>query len=120
VGAQRQVLIIDDDSGIRDSLADCLEAEGYGVDSACNGAEGLEAARRRRPDVVVVDLLMPVMNGYQFIEAARAEQGLAGVPLVLMTGAVPRADQPLPAVAALLPKPFELDDLLAVVKRLAG
>ncbi len=112
------VLVVDDDSGIRDSLAECLASEGYLVDLAQNGAEAIERVRERRPNLIVVDLLMPVMNGYQFLAQLRADPATGGIPVVLMTGATPRAGQPLPAADALLPKPFELEDLLAAVRRL--
>jgi two-component system, chemotaxis family, chemotaxis protein CheY len=112
------VLVVDDDSGIRDSLAECLESEGYRVNLAQNGAEGIERVRERRPDLIVVDLFMPVMNGYQFLAELRTDPTAGAIPVVLMTGAAPRTGSSLPAVDAVLPKPFELEDLLAVVRRL--
>jgi len=116
--AGASVLVVDDDSGIRDALAECLESEGYRVTTAQHGAEALERLRDHRPGVIVVDLLMPVMNGYQFLAALRADPALASIPVLLMTGTTARADAPHPAVDALLPKPFELEDLLGVVRRL--
>jgi len=113
------VLVVDDDSGIRDSLAACLEAEGFRVATAANGAIGLEEVQVARPDVVIVDLIMPVMNGQQFVARLREDPATAGLPVVLMTGATPRPGLPLPVADALLPKPFELDELVAVVRRLS-
>jgi CheY-like chemotaxis protein len=118
VGGQPSVLVIDDDSGIRDSLAACLEAEGYRVATAANGADGLELLRAARPDVVIVDLIMPVMNGHQFISRLRGDPATAALRVVLMTGATARPGHPLPPADALLPKPFELEELLALVRRL--
>jgi len=120
VGGHPSVLVIDDDSGIRDSLAACLEAEGYRVRTAVNGAAGLEQVQAARPDVVIVDLIMPVMNGHQFISRLRDDPATSGLRVVLMTGAVARPGLPLPPADAMLPKPFELDELLAVVRRLRG
>lgn len=114
------MLVVDDDSGIRDSLAECLEAEGYRVSTAQNGADALERLAEARPDVIVVDLLMPVMNGYQFLARIREDAALGRIPVVLMSGATPRPGHLLPAADALLPKPFELDDLLAAVCRLCA
>jgi len=113
------VLVVDDDSGIRDSLAACLEAEGFRVATAANGAIGLEELQAARPDVVIVDLIMPVMNGHQFVARLREDPATARLPVVLMTGATPRPGLPLPEADALLPKPFELDELVAVVRRLS-
>lgn len=117
------VLVIDDDAGIRESLAACLESDGLRVTTAPNGQRGLEVAREAHPEVVIVDLLMPVMNGLQFIQALRGDAATAATRVVLMTGATPGApgtDGAAGAADALLPKPFELDDLLALVRRLAG
>ena len=117
MGEKFKILVIDDDSGIRDSLAECMAAEGFAVATAINGQDGLERLRRERPGLVVVDLVMPVMNGHQFVAAVRADPALRDLPVVLMTGATPRSGHPQPAVDALLPKPFELEELIAVVKR---
>jgi CheY-like chemotaxis protein len=114
------VLVIDDDSGIRDSLAACLEAEGFRVATAANGALGLEQVQADRPDVVLVDLIMPVMNGHQFVARLRENPATAALRVVLMTGATPRPGLPLPKADALLPKPFEIEELIAVVRRLGG
>jgi CheY-like chemotaxis protein len=118
VRGRLSVLVVDDDSGIRDSLTECLESEGYRVHQAQNGAEGMELVRSGRPDLILVDLLMPVMNGSQFLSELRADAVSGRIPVVLMTGAIPQPGHPLPRVDAVLPKPFELDDLLAVVRRL--
>jgi CheY-like chemotaxis protein len=114
------VLVVDDDSGIRDSLGDCLRAEGYRVSSARDGAEGLERIQDERPGLVLVDLFMPVMDGHQLLARLRGDAATREIPVVLMTGATPRAGDPLPPADAVLPKPFELDELLAVIRRLAA
>lgn len=120
MGGKTKILIVDDDSGIRDTLADCLECEGYDVAGARNGAEGLEHLAARRPDLILLDLLMPVMNGHQFLARLRADAATRDIPVLLMTGASGRTAQPLPPADAVLPKPFELDELLELVKRLDG
>lgn len=117
---QASVLVVDDDSGIRDTLAECLAAEGYRVATACNGAEALERLQDARPDLIIVDFLMPVMNGGQLLSRLRADPGTSGIPVLLMTGATPAGGRPIPAADATLPKPFELEELLALVRRLEG
>ncbi len=107
--------MVDDDSGIRDSLAACLEAEGHRVLTAPNGAVGLARAREHAPDLVIADLMMPVMTGQQLIAALRADPATAGVRVVLMTGATPQPGAPATGADAVLPKPFELEELLALV-----
>ena len=114
----RSILLVEDDAGIRESIAECLSYEGYAVTPATNGAEALAWLRRSaRPDLVVLDLVMPVMNGSQFLDALRADPAWKDIPVVLMTAAMPAAGVPLPRVDGYLPKPFELSDLLAVVER---
>ena len=115
-----RILLVEDDSGIRESVAECLEIEGYEVAALSNGPDVLEWLSREIPDVLLVDLVMPVMNGGELLERVRADPRLASVPAVLMTAAIPTAQSPVPKADALLPKPFELDALLDVVGRLAG
>lgn len=115
----RSILLVEDDAGIRESVVECLAAEGHAVMAAANGAEGLDWLRAgNRPDLVVLDLLMPVMNGTEFLEAVRSEPDLGALPVVLMTAAMPAAAESS-ATAGYLTKPFELADLLAAVERFA-
>ena len=121
MNANRSILLIEDDAGIRESVADCLDSEGYAVISTSNGVEGLEWLRGGgRADLIVVDLVMPVMNGSQFLSVIRDDPALQRIPVVLMTAAMPTAGAPLPKANGYLPKPFELEDLLEAVKRYAA
>ena len=117
VEEKRRILVVDDDSGIREVLVECLEGEGYDVADARNGAEGLERLRGHRPHVILVDLLMPVMNGRQFIAHLRADAATQGIPVLLMTGSNELLGRPPAGADALLPKPFELEELLDLVRR---
>jgi len=114
------VLVVDDDPAIRGLLADALREEGYTVDLAAHGREALEAMRARRPATVVLDLMMPVMDGFTFIEACHKERLCVDVPIVVISAvedALNRISE-LP-VRASVAKPFDLDDLLRVVGRFA-
>ncbi|BDG04447.1 response regulator [Anaeromyxobacter oryzae] len=115
----RTILLIEDDPGIRDSVAECLASEGYAVKPAANGVEGLRWLRSepRRPNLIVLDLVMPVMNGAQFIAELRGDPGLRDVPVVLMTAAMPSTGMPIPPANGYLSKPFELNDLLDAIER---
>jgi CheY-like chemotaxis protein len=117
VGDAGTILVIEDDAGIREALSDYLRSEGFLVDVAGDGAEGLERLAARRPDVILVDLAMPVMNGGQFLARLRADQATRTLPVVLMTGTRPPGGMAA-AADAVLQKPFDLDELLAVVRRL--
>ena len=110
------VLVVDDDPAIRGLVADALRGEGFTVDLAAHGREALDAMRTRRPSTVVLDLMMPIMDGFSFIEACHKEQLCDGVPIVVMSAvqdALKRiAEIPVHACIA---KPFDMDDLMRVI-----
>jgi CheY-like chemotaxis protein len=110
------ILIVDDDPAIRETIAEVLEDEGYAVEVATNGAEGLAAIDRALPALVLLDMRMPVLDGWSFARTLR-ERAL-NLPLVVMTAAQESLQwsQEI-AAAAVLAKPFNLDDLLEVVER---
>ena len=109
-----RVLVVEDDALLRMLLAEILRDEGFAVRTAANGAQGLDQGAAWAPDVIVLDLLMPVMDGYTFM---RARDGrMADVPVVVMSAA--REERRLGA--AYLPKPVDLCALLDQVERLAA
>lgn len=77
------ILVVDDEPGVRDLLQDALEGAGYSVECATNGADGLDQLRRRSADLCVVDVNMPTMNGYEFLERLRAHD--VHTPVLLLT-----------------------------------
>jgi CheY-like chemotaxis protein len=108
------VLIVDDDPGIRGFIQMTLRAEGYSVAVAANGKQGLDRVAERRPDVVLLDLSMPIMNGWQFQEQLQADG--VDIPIIFMTGGYSaRAEAERHGAAGHLSKPFEVEDLLATV-----
>ncbi len=113
------VLIVEDEHDIREDLADVLRDNGYQVFTASNGAEGIRLLREQTsPHVILLDLVMPVMNGYEFRDAQSKEPEWAGIPTVIMSGdgALPQRAFEL-QVQGLIPKPFTLDHLLETVSR---
>ncbi len=113
----RPVLVIEDDTATRDLLATYLQLEGFAVDTAANGAEGLQHMRRERPCVVLLDLMMPVMNGEQFRAAQLEEPALAEVPVVCIS-AVYDAERRarLMHARACIGKPLDMDRVVDVVR----
>jgi CheY-like chemotaxis protein len=77
----KRVLVVDDEEAIRLTLAEALEDEGYAVVTAQNGAEALVQVRARPPHGIVLDLMMPVLDGWGFLKAYRAEELCAGIPV---------------------------------------
>jgi CheY-like chemotaxis protein len=82
------VLVVDDDEDIRESLAEAVELEGYDVRKASNGAEAIAMMKAALPDLLLLDLMMPGMNGWMVLDAMEADRRLAGVPVFIVT-AVP-------------------------------
>ena len=113
----KTVLVIDDEPVIRDLVADVLRDEGYTVITANDGHEGLDRLTRERPDLVLMDVMMPGLDGREAYLAMRSRPDLPQVPVVMMSAAV-RPEGLDASIAGYLPKPFDLDDLLALVIRL--
>jgi PAS domain S-box-containing protein len=114
-----RVLLVDDDPAILDATGQVLREWGYAVDEAGDGESALALARTARPDLMLVDLMMPVMDGWTLIQRLREQQVAPGVPVVVFSAdrdARERARN-LAAQAALR-KPFELQELQDVVERL--
>jgi len=113
-----RILIIDDDAGVRGVLKAMLERAGYDVSAAESGTEGLELAHSRRPDLVLLDIEMPGMNGFDVCSLMKTDTALSSVPVIIMTGrplaGVPAQVQAVGAVD-LLTKPFERGSLLAKI-----
>ena len=119
-GHRSSVLVIDDHDDTREMVAALLAAEGFSVTTAENGRRGLDSLMRSRPCLVLLDLMMPVMTGWEFRRAqlSLADADLASVPVLLVT-AVPdpeRASVQLGA-ADVIPKPFNFDLLIETVRR---
>jgi CheY-like chemotaxis protein len=81
-----RILLVEDSTDVLFLLQTELEWMGYAVDTAADGLTGLEIAQRNRPDVIVSDLQMPGLSGYEFIQRVRAVPELAGVPAIALTG----------------------------------
>ncbi len=111
------VLVVDDDDSILDLIRMALEVEGYEVLTASDGADGLELLERYQPSLILLDMRMRGVNGWQFSEAYRKRpEPLA--PIVVVTAARDAARRAAEIGAdAFLSKPFDLADLLAIVDR---
>ncbi|RKH49856.1 response regulator [Corallococcus sp. AB049A] len=113
------VLIVDDEFGIVEAVRDLLSDEGYRTAIALNGREALERMRQERPALVLLDYMMPVLNGPGVLESMHQDPALKDVPVVMMSASPPEFWQHL-AVAGFLPKPFDIDQLIAIVRRMVG
>jgi CheY-like chemotaxis protein len=109
-------LVVDDDRDIRDTLQELLQEEGYSVATAENGAVALSRLQNLRPQLILLDLTMPVMDGIRFREQQMNDEALAAIPTIVMTARNdPGKDAGPLLVRACLSKPIDLDELLLLV-----
>lgn len=111
------MLVVEDDLSIRNVITDVLEDRGFRVSTAENGAEALDYLDYLQPDVVVLDLLMPVMHGWAFMESYFDKTGGQTIPLVIVSvnPALPRSFNRF-GVREVVAKPFNIDDLVRAVE----
>jgi len=113
------ILVVDDDEGIRGFVELALDSEGYMVSTAPNGAVALEVAGHEQPDLILLDMRMPIMDGWAFTRAYRSRPG-PHAPIVVITAARDAGERAAEVQADdYLGKPFDLDDLLDIVGRYA-
>ncbi len=112
------VMLVDDDDDVREVLRDFVEDLGYRPVVAANGQEALDVIRGldEPPCVILLDLMMPVMDGWQFLERVGADAELSGIPILISTSAPDRA----PRGQKVLAKPVDLEDFMAELKNLCG
>lgn len=114
-----RVLIVDDEPDIRATVAEMLEIEGYTTEEAANGADALAAIERQAPDLILLDMRMPVLDGWGF--AAEMSRREMAIPIVVMTAARDAARWASEiAATASLSKPFGFDDLIRTVNEVRG
>jgi CheY-like chemotaxis protein len=112
-----QVMIVDDDPDIREEIASALVSEGYDVSEASDGAEALAALDRAKPSLVLLDMMMPRMNGNEFLDEVALRPDLREIPIVVVSaypGEVRRGARKI------VPKPISLSALLGVVAEYCG
>lgn len=110
------VLIVDDETAIRELLADVLSAEGYQVTTASNGSAALALIDGYVPDVILLDLMMPVMDGFKFRAQQLGRPELATIPVIILSAMYnPAADSDGLRPHAFLSKPFDLDCVVSAV-----
>ena len=113
------VLIVEDDPDILSSLAEVLREEQFEVDTAANGYQALSRLESQMPDLILLDLMMPLMDGWKFLEVARQRFPGMRAPVVLLSAVhgLPEEAQRL-GVTAFLTKPFDLEDVSRIAHEL--
>jgi DNA-binding response OmpR family regulator len=122
----KYVLIVDDDPDLVETVAMMLESKGFEVGKAYDGIEGEEAIKKRRPDVLVLDVMMPRKNGYQLCKELKSNKWTSDIPIILLTAvgeAVPttsysHAEGMATEAEDFIPKPVDAATLVEAVQRL--
>jgi len=113
------ILVVEDDKNLRSNICEILESEGFDVESAVNGKAGFEKAKRIIPDLILSDIMMPILDGYQLIQQLSEDTITSSIPVILLTAKVEAEDirhgMNLGADDYLL-KPFRINELLESVK----
>lgn len=114
----RTVLVVDDEFGTVEVLVAALEDTGYRVLTAANGRRGLERLEENKPDLVISDFMMPLMDGAAMVAAMRANPSFRDIPVIMMSAAPEAAlRKRLDGYEAFLRKPFRIGALLEAVRR---
>lgn len=113
----KKILIIEDDPSIREILTDLLEIEGYSVLSGANGLEGLHSLQRSIPDLILMDILMPVMDGYAFRRELLKDDNLKAIPVIAMSAQSQALEKLMThQLSNFINKPIKLNHLLQSIK----
>jgi two-component system, OmpR family, alkaline phosphatase synthesis response regulator PhoP len=121
---KKKILLIDDDPDFVEAVKVIVENGGYEVRVAYDGAEGLEAVAEEKPDLIVLDVMMPVMNGHEACAKLKADPQTAKIPIILLTAVADRVttstythrDMLESEAEDYMPKPVEPAELLALIK----
>lgn len=117
----KQILAVDDDKHIADLLKVVLEGEGHKVVPLYSGQEALEKLKQMKPDLILLDVQMPKMNGWQVLEAIKQDESTKDIPVAMLTGTESELDKEAmkaKGVEDYILKPFVHDDLLSRVKKM--
>ena len=118
---KRRLLVVDDEPSIAKIVRKQLEVAGYDVTVAVDGLEGLTKARETMPELIVLDVMLPKMNGTEVCTTLKADPKTKGIPILMLTAKAQRQDKDIGLQAgadAFLTKPFQLEELLSKIKAL--
>jgi CheY-like chemotaxis protein len=114
------LLVIEDEAPLRANLVRLLTAEGYRVITAADGDEGIRRAQKDHPDLVICDILMPLVDGYGVLATLRSRPETAATPLIFLTASADKEDLARGLQSGAndyVTKPFKIADLLAAIRR---
>ena len=128
----KNVLVVDDDVDVRKVVSKLVEKSGYITIEAKNGVEGMGKVREDKPDLIILDILMPKESGIRMYRELKTEESLKDIPVIVLS-AIPKksffrsqkvldefADQSIPEPEAYIEKPEEPEELIALMKKILG
>lgn len=118
--ASKKILIVDDEQDIVETLKFILEAQGYTCFCAYNGEDGLNKAKEIMPDLIILDVMMPKINGYKISRLLKYDNKYKDIPIIMVTARSQEQDKLIgeeTGVNEYISKPFELEEILAIVKK---
>jgi CheY-like chemotaxis protein len=121
---KKKVLLVDDDPDFVEAVKVIVQSGGYDVRVACDGKEGLEAVAAERPDIIILDVMMPVMDGHKTCASLKGNKETADIPIILLTAVADRVttstythrDMLESEAEDYMPKPVEPKELLELIK----
>ncbi|HPU01284.1 MAG: response regulator [Firmicutes bacterium] len=116
----KNILLVEDEKNIILGVRTCLDAVGYEVEVAENGETALEAVRRKKPDLILLDLVMPKCDGFEVLEHLKSDPGTSDIPVVVLTAKAGEEDRERAmglGAAAYMTKPFRPQELWDVLKK---
>lgn len=117
----KKILIIDDEEEILRIMARMLESRGYEAISAVDGLDGLEKVRHSNPDLIILDVMLPKMDGYKVCKMLKLSDEYKKIPVILLTARIEESDKKLAEELqydAYITKPFDFNQLLTKIKEL--
>lgn len=117
----KRILLVEDELELARLLKECLQDSGYEVLTACEGQEGLEKARSKNPDLILLDLMLPKMDGRRVCALLKKDKRYAAIPIIILTAVAQEEDVKLArelGADAYFTKPFQTESLLAKIQQL--
>jgi len=112
----KRILVVDDEQLVLGVVTNALAAEGYQVECAVNGQDALDRVKRQAPDVILLDLMMPVLDGRQLVRALREDPTTSQIPVIVLTAAYDAVKDPELASVVVVAKPFDIGMLLILLE----
>jgi DNA-binding response OmpR family regulator len=121
---KKKILVIEDEATLQKALNDVLSQEGYDVSSALDGVRGLELATEEKPDLILLDIILPRMDGFEVLRKLKSDENTSNIPVIILTNLSDINDiqkaLDLGATTYLVKADFHLEDILKKVKETLG